>query len=193
MVRLWPSGVFAQPCGSLPSPPGPTLLITFTRGKGAWGCRGRKREPREKGRAGGGGGGGAPGREEPSDLQPLQPPEGWLRVQPEGGARRQSSSHAPPAPHKSPIKAPPAGDRGETRVRPSGPTSSLAGSRARGRACMGGEAWRLRLEQTNKFRDRLPLCGVNSGALDTPITAPTRKAGGKEVRAGREQDPRAGR
>lgn len=85
----------------------------------------------------------------------------------EVGAPRQGGSHSRPALHKHPIKAPPAGpprgDASSCPVRLSAPASYHLASRAPGRACMDGAAWRLKLEQTNKFRERLPLYDVNSG------------------------------
>lgn len=96
-----------------------------------------------------------------------------------------------------PLKRRRPADRGETRVRLSGPASSLPWSRAPVRVCLGAAggwggvgwevAWRLRLEQTNKGVPPSLRCKL--GTLAPPISRASnlpQKAWGKEVRVGRE-------
>lgn len=84
-----------------------------------------------------------------------------------------------------PLKRRRPADRGETRVRPSGPASSLPGARAPRRVCKGGGvAWGRELVQTSKFGNA-SLSGVNSGLWRHPYPQPP-KDGERRWGIGRE-------
>lgn len=84
-------------------------------------------------------------------------------------------------------------DRGETRVRLSGPASSLPGARAPRRVCMGrGEAWGRELEQTSKFGNA-SLSGVNSGLWTRLYPQPPKDGERRWGGSGGQQDLSAGR
>lgn len=95
---------------------------------------------------------------------------------------------------KVPLKRRRPADRGETRVRLSGPASSLPGARAPRRVCIAGRGvpWGRELEQTSQFGNASSLqCKL--GTLDAPAPS-VPKGWGKEVGGlGGRQDLSAGR
>lgn len=112
-------------------------------------------------------------------------------VQPEGGARRQSGSHARPAPHKSPIKAPPAG-RPRRDSRPAGRPRFLPRwvQGTRPSVYGGGAEWRggSNLSKQISSGNASFLCGVNSGLWTHPYPPPEKQGerrsrwGGSRIR-----------